>query len=259
MNPPKIFLSPSNQSANVGAYKNTNEHEQCLLIANAAKEYLHANYNCLTEVADRSDNMKVRAQYANAKETDIYVAIHTNAFRDPNVKGTETFYHSSDSEGKKLAQKLLDDISKLTGVKRKSKANDSLIELNTPNATRAYIEVDFHTNPERAEWIKNNTTLIGETIAKSIADFAKIELLKSEPDAAPPKEEAPIATPQYTEKEIFDNIDVIFDTLAEYIKLSNANKKYYRVQAGAYTNKENAQKLAEELKKAGFNTIIKYY
>ena len=103
----KIFLSPSNQTANIGAYENTNEHEQCQLIAEAAKAYLDKNYDCITQIAERSDDMKTRASYANTIGVNVYVAIHTNACSNKLVSGTETFFYSADSRGKLLSQALL--------------------------------------------------------------------------------------------------------------------------------------------------------
>ena len=164
-----IFLSPSNQTANIGAYKNTNECEQCERIAKFAYDYLIKNYNCNVEIAERADNMNKRCEEAKAFEANLYLAIHTNAFNE-TVRGTETYYHSSDTEGKKFATALLDKVSELTECKRRTKANDNLIELNTPTCARAYIEVDFHSNPERAAWIVENAQKIGETIAECIVE-----------------------------------------------------------------------------------------
>ena len=165
-----IFLSPSNQTANVGAYKGTNECEQCERIAKYAYDYLIKNYDCNVEIAARADNMNKRCAEAKDFGADFYLAIHTNAFNE-TVRGTETYYHSSDAEGKKFATVLLDKVSELTECKRSVKAYDSLIELNTPTCTRAYIEVDFHSNPERAAWIVENAQKIGETIAECIAEY----------------------------------------------------------------------------------------
>ena len=164
-----IFLSPSNQTANIGAYKNTNECEQCERIAKYAYDYLIKNYNCNVEIAERADNMNKRCEEAKAFGANLYLAIHTNAFNE-TVRGTETYYHSSDTEGKKFAAALLDKVSALTECKRRTKANDNLIELNTPTCARAYIEVDFHSNPERAAWIVENAQKIGETIAECIVE-----------------------------------------------------------------------------------------
>lgn len=44
----------------------------------------------------------------------------------------------------------------------------------------------------------------------------------------------------------------------ELLKLTNS-KKYYRVQVGAFSNKTGAETVQAELKKLGYDTIIKYY
>ena len=171
----KIWLSPSNQTANIGAYSNTNECEQCERFANYAKNFLTANYNCEVQIATRADNMSTRCAKAKEWGADFYLAIHTNAFSDASVHGTETYYHSTDTEGKAFATKLLQAVSAITGVKRSVKTYDSLIELNTPTCTRAYIEVDFHTNVTQAAWMIENAQLIGETIGQTIADYYSLE------------------------------------------------------------------------------------
>ena len=163
-----IFLSPSNQTANVGAYKGTNECEQCERIAKYAYDYLIKNYDCNVEIAERSDNMNKRWEEAKAFEADVYIAIHTNAFSDTTVRGTDVYYHASDVNGKALAAELFEKISALTERKHQFAAKN-YIELNTPTCARAYIEVDFHSNPERAAWIVENAQKIGETIAECIA------------------------------------------------------------------------------------------
>ena len=154
----------------MGAYKGTSECEQCERIAKYAYDYLIKNYDCSVEIAERADNMSKRCAEAKDFGADFYLAIHTNAFNE-TVRGTETYYHSSDAEGKKFATALLDKVSELTECKRRTKANDNLIELNTPTCARAYIEVDFHSNPERAAWIVENAQKIGETIAECIAEY----------------------------------------------------------------------------------------
>ncbi|MBP3347890.1 MAG: N-acetylmuramoyl-L-alanine amidase [Clostridia bacterium] len=241
----KIFLSPSNQTANVGAYGDTNECEQCTLIANAARDHLLANYDCEVLMAEQNDDMAKRAAIANSTGVNFYVAIHTNAFNDPAVKGTETYFHSTDAAGKALAGELLETVSSLTGTKRRSKAFDSLIELNSPICARAYIEVDFHSNPQQAQWIKENTVAIGNAIATAIAK-----------NAALPQKQEP-APKDYTE-EIIQNVDLIFDVISQRLKESQSDTKYYRVQCGAFSSKENASALVQRLKNAGFSAIIKY-
>lgn len=170
----KIFLSPSNQTANVGAYKGTNECEQCERMANYAKNYLVAHYNCEVMVANRSDNMNKRCDTAKSWGADFYLAIHTNAFYNTAVHGTETYYYSHDAQGKAFATALLNNVSALTKCKRSTKVYDNLIELNQPICPRSYIEVDFHSNPTQAAWIVENAQTIGEMIAETIATHFNI-------------------------------------------------------------------------------------
>lgn len=175
----KIFLSPSNQVSNVGAYPKTNECEQCTRIAEAAREYLKA-YNCEVMLAEQKDNMTERARKATEWGADFYLPIHTNAASATTARGTETFYHSLDTKGEQIAKQLLDNMVNLTIVKRRCAAYDSLIELNTPTCTRAYIEVDFHSNPERAVWIVENTAEIAKNIADTIINFFDIKKKSNE-------------------------------------------------------------------------------
>lgn len=239
----KIFLSPSNQRANVGAYTKSNECEQCTAIALQVKKFLDETYDCEVIVATESDNMKTRSQYANSIGTNVYVAIHTNAFSDKSVYGTETFYYSADENGRELANALLESVGKITGKKRRAKANDSLIELNTPSCTRAYIEVDYHSNPERAEWMQANTELIGNTIAKTIAEQAglTVKTNSSEVDL---------------ESVVLDNLDRVLDVLKNNI--NTTAKRLYRVQAGAFASLKDAETLSQKLTQAGFTNVIRY-
>lgn len=173
-----IFLSPSNQTANIYAYGNTNEHVQCQKIAQAAYDYLTKNYSCNVKIAEREWGIGKRAEEAKAFEADFYIAIHTNAF-DSTVKGVETYYFDGDKMGQAFSAKLLTDIASIGIVKRRTAAR-TYGELITPTCTRAYVEVDFHSNPERAKWIIENTTLIGERIAKSIVEFFSILPVETE-------------------------------------------------------------------------------
>lgn len=173
----KIFLSPSNETKNIGAYKTygTNECEQAEKIAHYAKEYLDA-YDCEVMIGERADDMKTRIAKAQAWGETVHIPIHTNAYGLSSVWGVETFYHSSDAMGKELAKALLNGIGGLIGKKRNAKKRDNLIETNTPTCTRAYVECDFHTNPERAKFIVENPDKFGETIAKVLVEFYDLKL-----------------------------------------------------------------------------------
>ncbi len=171
-----IFLSPSNQTENVGEYRkySMNECLVCEKIAQAAHDYLIQNYDCNVMVSERADRMTVRIAKAKEFKADIYVPIHTNAAGTSAAKGCEAFYFVTDSEGRKLATELRDAMVSLGCASRSIKAANYQEVRDNTFCTRAYLEVDFHTHPERTKWLVENTQLIGEKIAQTIATHCKL-------------------------------------------------------------------------------------
>lgn len=172
----KIFLSPSNQTENVGEYKayGMNECLVCEQIAQAAYKHLSEKYDCEVLLAERTDRMTTRIAKAKEFGANIYVPIHTNAASSKAAQGCEAFYFSTDTDGKKLAETLRDAMVKLGCVKRNIKAASYQELRDTTYCTRAYLEVDFHTHAERTKWLVENTQLIGNTIAETIATHCNL-------------------------------------------------------------------------------------
>lgn len=159
----RIYLSPSNQYANTYSYGNTTEMEQCNKIAVAAETALK---RCGFEVkrAPKGQNMYTSIAESNAFKADVHVCIHTNA---GGGKGTDVFVYSTAKANMKYARPVYNELVKLTGVGRGIKTN-AFAEINQTNAKCVYCECEFHDNAERAKWIINNTTKIGEAIAKGL-------------------------------------------------------------------------------------------
>ena len=165
----KVFLSPSNQYDNRYAYGNTTEGVQCGKIAEACKAALQRSGIEVMLMHDES--MQEKCQKSDAFGADIHVPIHTNA-ANGNVSGTRMFCYSASGEGMKACKAIFDVLAPVTpGTSENIKVDTSLYEIRVPNAPTTYIEVDFHDNPTAAKWIVENTTLIGETIAKGVCNY----------------------------------------------------------------------------------------
>lgn len=165
----KVFLSPSNQYDNCYAYGNTTEGVQCGKIAEACKIALIRNGIDVMLMHDES--MQEKCPKSNAFGADLHVPIHTNA-ANGKVSGTRMFCYSANGEGMKACKAIFNVLAPITpGTSENIKVDTSLYEIRVPNAPTAYIEVDFHDNPTSAKWIVENTTLIGETIAKGICNY----------------------------------------------------------------------------------------
>lgn len=216
----KIYISPSNQEANLYATGGTNEKEQCHKIARACYNYLKTkgfNVKCTY-----NDNMYERVSESNAFGADIHLAIHTNATVNHNVTGgTQILLYSLTGERKKVGEAVLNRLAPITPGKSAEKLIEkpSFYEVNSAKGITVYCECEFHDTKEGSEFIIKNTKIIGEAIAKGICDYYGIS--------------------------VEDNT-----------KTDENKKTLYTVQVGAFSNKNNAEKYVEQLKKAGFDAII---
>lgn len=213
---PKVYLSPSNQTANTYSYGNTTEAIQCGRIAEECRKALVRNG--VEVMVGQYDTMANRCKASDKFGADIHVPIHTNAFNE-EVSGTRIFCYEMKGKGYEYAKKVFDVLAPITiGTSENIKAAPHLFEVKTPKAPTVYIEVDFHDVPETAKWIISHTTIIGEAIAKGICDALGVEFKMVE-------------SPDTGEAES----DVL-----------------YRVQVGAFSVKANADAYLKKVQAAGF-------
>jgi N-acetylmuramoyl-L-alanine amidase len=216
----KIYISPSNQEANLYATGGTNEKEQCHKIARACYNYLKNkgfNVKCTY-----NDNMYERVKESNVFGADIHLAIHTNATSKHNVTGgTQILLYSLTGERKKVGEAVFNRLSPITPGKSAEKLIEkpSFYEINSAKGITVYCECEFHDTQEGSDFIIKNTKIIGETIAKGICDYYGVNTVEE--------------------------------------KTTSENKKtLYTVQVGAFSNKANAIKYADKLKQSGFDAIV---
>lgn len=172
----KVYISPSDQSANKYAYGDTNEAIQCRRIADALEVALK---RCGFEVRNnKTDGMATRCEESDRWGADLHVPIHTNAFNG-KVTGTRIFCYNKTSNGYKAAHAIFDALAPVTpGTSENVSTNTTLYEIRVPVAPTAYIECEFHDVPETAKWIIENTELIGETICKGICGYFGVEYVE---------------------------------------------------------------------------------
>lgn len=216
---PKVFLSPSNQYDNRYAYGDTTEGVQCGKIAESCKVALERSGVIVKLMHDESMQEKCRA--SNAFGSDLHVPIHTNAFNG-KVTGTRMFCFNNSGEGMKACKAIFARVAPLSpGTSENIQVNPKLYEVRVPKAPTAYLECEFHDNVEAAKWIVEHTTLLGETIAKGICDYFGVVF--KEPEQPKP----------------------------------STGDGLYRVQVGAFSVRENAEKMLARLKAAGFDGFIR--
>lgn len=165
----KVYLSPSCQYDNAYAYGNTTEGVQCVKISNACKVALQRSG--ISVMTPDTNSLVARCAESDKWGADLHVPIHTNAYNG-KTSGTRVYYYSGSAKGSKAAKAVFDVLAPFTPGKSESvSANNGLLEVNTPDAPTAYVEVDFHDVPSIAKWITENTTAIGEKIAQGICKY----------------------------------------------------------------------------------------
>lgn len=223
----KIYISPSNQVGNIYATGGTNEKEQCHKIAKYCVSYLKKKG--FSVMCTYNLDMYERVRESNSFGADLHVAIHTNATAKHNVTGgTQILLYNLQGERKKVGQAVLSRLAPLTPGKSAERLIEKpdFYEINSAKGITVYVEAEFHDTKEGSDFIRKNTRIIGEAIAKGICDY----------------------------------YDVSASEEKESQKENNASSKdetLYSVQVGAFRNKRNAQDYIKKLKKAGFEGIIR--
>lgn len=176
----RVYLSPSDQRRNTYAVGDTTEAIQCGRIAEACKAALERSG--VEVMLGQYDTMQNRVAASNRFKADLHVPIHTNACNG-KASGTHLFCYSGDrnSAGYKACQAVLDVLGPVTpGAPDVIRAYPALYEVKHPAATTVYIETDFHDVPRIAQWIIDNTELLGETIAKGLCNALGVKFVPGE-------------------------------------------------------------------------------
>ena len=136
-----------------------------------------------------------------------------------NAGGGEgtVFFCYSGSKDDKCLNSVYNAIAALSpGKDQGIKVNDGLYEVNSATATTIYIETEFHDNENLAKWVVENVENIGEAIAKGFCNGVGVK---------------------YTGK-------------------PDITGKLYRVQVGAFSKRENAEKMRDSLKAKGYDCFV---
>ena len=218
----KVYISPSDQVRNLYAWGDTNEHEQCQKIGESLDAALKRS-GVSTQLATKGMTMAQRCAASNSFGADIHICVHTNA-ANGKVMGTRLFCYAKPGKGYDACKAVFAELAPLSpGTSENIQVNANLYEVKYPAAPTVYCECEFHDTVEGAKWIVEHTTDIGEAIAKGLCSYLGASYV------------APVVE-QPTQAE---QTDVL-----------------YRVQVGAFAERNNAEKLLTRLKNAGFTGFI---
>lgn len=125
----------------------------------------------VTRRKDRSLGLVSRANFANRLGADLFVSIHSNAAKKPEVEGMEVFYFPGATDGQSAASSVLGSMQTAfpdhhsRGIKS---ANFTVLRLTEMPAI--LVEAEFLTHPKQLEFLTHPTdqTRIAGAIANGI-------------------------------------------------------------------------------------------
>lgn len=223
----KVFLGVGHGGKDSGAAANGfKEKDLNLNIALACRDELerHGVTVLMSRETDVDEGLEARIKECNAFKPDYALDIHNNA---GGGDGAEAFYHYKGGAGQILATNVLSEIAKIGQNSRgaKVKKNASGIDyfgfIRKTTAPAIIVECAFIDNKTDIEIIDTaaEQKTMGAAIAKGILTTLGIAYIEKKP-------------------------------------ASTDSGKIYRVQVGAYSVKENAEKMQKQLQAAGYDAII---
>ena len=165
------YLSPSNQSTNVGVGNYGTEKEQMNLLLDEIIPHLD-RAGVSFHRADPDMSLAKRVKESNGMNAAFHLALHSNAGGKGLARGPEAYYYSE--KGKQFGEKLIFALLALGQENKRSsnvKQSKSLYELKATAAPACLLEVDFHDSPAGVEFMTTHRSEIAEAIAKVIIEF----------------------------------------------------------------------------------------
>lgn len=170
--------------------------------------------------ADTTLTLQQRSNYENKSNYDYFISFHRNAFKPEVAVGIETYtYLNQDNRSKSMADKIQAAVVNIGFINRGVKKANFHV-LRETKAPAVLIELGF----------------IDNSRDNSLFDSKKKEIIKA------------------VSKAILSQLGITYKE--ESVSNSSDDKILYRVMAGSFSNRGNADVQVQKLKAAGFDATI---
>lgn len=178
-----------------------------------------------------------KAQIANENNGDFFISFHRNSSPASNqYTGVETLVYDKTGIKYEMAENINKDLEEIGFKNLGVKARPGLVVLRRTNMPALLIETGFINNTDDNALFDQRFQEIAAAIAKGILDTLDIPF---EPSPEIPPEEPPAHTPAVPLPDESEKPEIL-----------------YRVQIGAFKNRENADRLLYELEEKGYPAFI---
>lgn len=188
-----------------------------------------------------------KATDANNSGADYFVSFHRNSGENPNAaSGVQVLIYSEGGEKERLAENILDNLTDLGFKDLGIIERPNLVVLKRTNMPAVLIETGFINNDDDNKKFDDEF----DRIAAAIADG----IIKTIGSGTASKDNNVLTAPD--EGNIKDPYEGLYEKDRERNRCTC--DKLYRVQVGAFRNRDNADRLLEPLLDMGYPAFIIY-
>ena len=242
----KVALDAGHGGNDAGAqYKGRAEKDDVLELARAVGNILTQNGIDVfyTRENDEYETPFKKATDANNSDADFFISLHLNSSEYPNqYNGIQTLVYNDDGIRADLARNINKRLENIGFTNIGVEERKNLVVLRRTNMPAVLVEVGFINTDADNALFDNQFDEIANGIAQGILDTINSET-------------STISNTVMSTTEM----QIVPTTTPEYIPSDNSEEfpeQLYRVQSGAYKNKENADRLLNSLLIEGFPAFM---
>ena len=253
--PYSVMLDAGHGGANPGAvYEGRQEKDDALALVLAIGPILEANgiQTLYTRTTDVYQTPFEKAQLANEAAVDFFISIHRNSFPEDNVvSGVESLVYDLSGVKYEMAQNINAQLETIGFVDLGVKARPNLIVLRRTRMPAVLVEVGFINSDTDNQLFDANFDAIARAIADGIIETITVL----------PESPATLETRYSVQTGAFRNQMYARNLQEELMEMDfpariERGDGFYRVRVGDFRTIDEASRLEQRLKRAGYQTVI---
>jgi len=250
--PVTVMLDAGHGGVNPGAvYEGRQEKDDALALVLAIGPILQNNgIDVLyTRTTDVYQTPLQKAELANEADVDYFVSIHRNSFPEDNVvSGVESLVYDLSGVKYEMAQNINAQLETVGFVNLGVKARPNLIVLRRTKMPAVLVEAGFINSDTDNMLFDANFQAIAQAIADGI-----IETLAVQPETLESRYSVQVGA--------FRNRNYAEDLQEELMEMDfpariERGDGFFRVRVGDFRTIDEASRLEQRLKRAGYQTVI---
>ena len=250
--PYTVMLDAGHGGVNPGAvYEGRQEKDDALELVLAIGPILENNgiQVLYTRTTDVYQTPFEKAQLANEAAVDFFISIHRNSFPEDNVvSGVESLVYDLSGVKYEMAQNINAQLETTGFVNLGVKARPNLIVLRRTKMPAVLVEVGFINSNTDNQLFDANFNEIAQAIADGI-----IETIAVLPDTLETRYS--VQTGAFRNQMYARNLQEELVEMDFPARIEQGNG-FYRVRVGDFTSIDEASRMEQRLKRAGYQTVI---